>query len=100
MDELANDLSSHLRISVRNFNILPELTEERPRSQEWTFEPSKKSSSRAFPYLIQALLEKKPNENGKQIFLDKCRLYYAENPSTLNMIDEFEQTYQSQNAVW
>ncbi len=100
MDELVNDLSNDLRISVRNSIILSQIIEQRLRSEEWTFNTSNESGGRGIPYLIRVLLEKKPHENGKQIFLEKCRLYYTDNPSTLNIIDEFDQTYQSQNAVW
>lgn len=50
--------------------------------------------------MIKTLLIKKPNDNSKEIFSNQCRLYYTNNPSTLNMIDEFEQTYQSDKAIW
>ena len=100
MDELTADLSNDLRISIRNSNVLSDVIEDNLQSQEWSFEPSMKSSSRAFPSLIKTLLIKKPNDNFKEIFSNQCRLYYSDNPSTLNMIDEFEQTYQNDKAIW
>jgi tetratricopeptide (TPR) repeat protein len=59
-----------------------------------------RTGKRAFSNLIEVLLKKKPSENGKQVFSEQCRHYYADNPTTLNMIDEFHQTYESQKAVW
>ena len=99
-DTLANDLSDHVRISVKNSDLPAQIIENKSRLQDWTFTALKKSSSRAMPCLIQTLLKKKPNENGKQIFVEKCRLYYADNQATLSMIDEFHETYCSENAVW
>ena len=52
------------------------------------------------PCLIRVLLKKKPNANGKQMFVEKYRLYYVGNRATLSLIDEFDQTYRSEKAVW
>lgn len=100
MDELRNVLLNDVRIFTRNYDILPQIIERTPQFYGLTFNADKKSSSRAIPYLINLLLRKTPNENGREILLEKCRQYYADNSSTLEMIAEFERNYQSQNAIW
>ena len=52
-----------------------------------------------FTRLIRAMDEVSPASNGKQDFLEHCRLLYQKNTSILQSIDEFERTYKSEEAV-
>ncbi|CAF4692483.1 unnamed protein product, partial [Rotaria sp. Silwood1] len=100
LDKLRGILSNDVRTFTRNYDISPQIIERNLQFHELTFNSDKKSSSRAIPYLIDVLRKRIPNENGREIFLEKTRRYYTGNSSILEMIAEFERTYNSENAVW
>ncbi|CAF4173278.1 unnamed protein product [Rotaria magnacalcarata] len=99
-DKLRADLSQQTRLCEKSFNLISNINEQLSPSNGFTLNRLIGSYTTAFSKFLDILLEKKPNENGKKLLAQKCRIYITGNTSTLNMIDEFEQTYENQNAIW
>ncbi|CAF1440005.1 unnamed protein product, partial [Didymodactylos carnosus] len=57
-------------------------------------------NKKRFEFLIELLLNMPQTENAKQEMLEECRLYYKENRNGLELIDEFDQKYTSDKAIW
>ena len=48
----------------------------------------------------QILLDMKPREQSNKVLAEFFRQFYMENPNELDIISEFEHTYNSQSAIW
>ena len=53
-----------------------------------------------FQLLIEAVVKMKHSDDAKADFLEICRKQYENNEVATKMIDEFEQTYTPEKAIW
>jgi tetratricopeptide (TPR) repeat protein len=53
-----------------------------------------------FQLFIEALLRMHHKSNTRQELIDVCKQHYQNNLEELNIINEFEKTYKSQDAIW
>ena len=75
-----------------------------PQKQKFTRDPTHESGSFLFLQLIKKVIEKMAaNGNAmsgsREEMLEKCRLYYRDNPKELDNIAKFEREYTSDQAI-
>ncbi|CAF1614671.1 unnamed protein product [Adineta ricciae] len=59
-----------------------------------------RTNSHWFALFLRALIEIAPPSNNKEKFVHECKLFYKNNESVLKVIDEFNETYEAEHAVW
>ena len=59
-----------------------------------------RTNSHWFVLFLRALFELPPPSNNKEKFVNECKLFYKDNESVLKAIDEFNETYEADHAIW
>ncbi|CAF3821112.1 unnamed protein product [Rotaria sp. Silwood1] len=94
MESLVEIFKQHVSLANCNLipiSIIPTVSLQNLNDIDWTF---------TFTYLLKELLLTMDNSKvKKKEFVDLCRKYLKRNPLGLNIIDEFEKTYQQSSAI-
>ncbi|CAF3865999.1 unnamed protein product, partial [Rotaria sordida] len=94
MESLVEVFKQH--VSLANYNlipisVLPTISLQHLNDIDWSF---------TFTYLLKELLLTMDNSKAeKKEFVNLCRKYFKANPLGLNIIDEFQKTYQQTSAI-
>ncbi|CAF4061171.1 unnamed protein product, partial [Rotaria sordida] len=94
MESLVEVFKQH--VSLANYNlipisVLPTISLQHLNDIDWSF---------TFIYLLKELLLTMDNSKAeKKEFVNLCRKYFKANPLGLNIIDEFQKTYQQTSAI-
>ncbi|CAF1609919.1 unnamed protein product, partial [Didymodactylos carnosus] len=96
LEKIILDLLKHLRMFNRRMNpellfvfksIKEERTVQNRLNTEW------------FYYFLQVVIHVKPISTSKETFVTQCKVFYKDNTTVLQQISEFEEWYESANAI-